>query len=66
MAPALGPDFVLAEDVEKDEYGFIMPALSDGGGQVSAGVAAGPADVALSAQSATAAALKAIQAVRAG
>ncbi|HHI82978.1 MAG TPA: hypothetical protein ENJ99_07465 [Rhizobiales bacterium] len=47
---------------QQDEYGFVI----DDGGQFAAGVASGPIDVALSTQSATAAALKAIQAVRAG
>ena len=66
MEPSLGPGFAAHDDIEKDEYGFVMPALSGDGGQFSAGVASGPIDVALSTQSATAAALKAIQAVRAG
>ncbi len=48
--------------LSKDDYGFIV----DDGGQFAAGVAGGPADVALTTQSATAAALKAIQAVRGG
>jgi quinone-modifying oxidoreductase, subunit QmoA len=46
----------------KDDYGFII----DNGAQFSAGVSGGPFDVALTTQSATAAALKAIQAVRGG
>ncbi len=46
----------------KDDYGFIV----DKGAQFSAGVSGGPFDVALTTQSATAAALKAIQAVRGG
>jgi len=46
----------------KDDYGFII----DSGAQFSAGVSGGPFDVALTTQSATAAALKAIQAVRGG
>ena len=54
-----------ADDLEEDEHGFVIPALGGDGGQFSAGVASGPVDVALSAQSATAAALKAIQAVKA-
>ncbi len=53
------------QDLETDEYGFVIPAVVDDGGQFSAGVAAGPVDVALSTQSGTAAALKAIQAIRA-
>ncbi|MCC2111093.1 MAG: heterodisulfide reductase subunit A, partial [Hyphomicrobiales bacterium] len=48
-----------------DDYGFVVPELGDGQGIFSAGVAGGPFDVSMSAQSATAAALKAIQAVRA-
>ena len=50
-------------EVETDEYGFIVPADGGAGGIISAGVAAGPLDVSMSVQSATAAALKAIQAV---
>ena len=50
------------DGISRDEYGFVV----DDGGQFSAGVAGGPFDVALSTQSATAAALKAIQAVRGG
>ncbi|HEB78934.1 MAG TPA: CoB--CoM heterodisulfide reductase iron-sulfur subunit A family protein [Rhodospirillales bacterium] len=58
--------------LKMDEYGFIVPAngvTEDGpgetmdGGMVAAGVASGPLDVSMTAQSATAAALKAIQAV---
>ncbi|MDA1090857.1 MAG: CoB--CoM heterodisulfide reductase iron-sulfur subunit A family protein [Proteobacteria bacterium] len=47
-----------------DEYGFIVPEMGDADGMFSAGVAGGPLDVSMSVQSATAAALKAIQAVR--
>jgi quinone-modifying oxidoreductase, subunit QmoA len=47
-----------------DEYGFLVPVEGDGEGMFSAGVASGPLDVSMSVQSATAAALKAIQAVR--
>jgi len=67
MEPSLPRDFAPAIGLERDEYGFIVPTLngSGDGGQFSAGVAGGPFDVALSTQSATAAALKAIQAVRA-
>ena len=49
--------------LEKDEYGFIVPNLDEPDGMISAGVASGPLDVSMSVQSATAAALKAIQAV---
>ncbi len=47
-----------------DEYGFIVPEPGDG--MIVAGGAAGPFDVSMSVQSATAAALKAIQAVAGG
>ena len=47
-----------------DEYGFLVPGEDDRVGIYSAGVSAGPLDVSMSVQSATAAALKAIQAVR--
>ena len=66
MEPSLDPGLARPEDLEKDDYGFVMPVVSDDGGQFSAGVASGPIDVTLSTQSATAAALKAIQAVRVG
>ena len=46
-----------------DEYGFVIPD-EEGSGMAVAGVASGPLDVSMTAQSATAAALKAIQAVR--
>jgi quinone-modifying oxidoreductase subunit QmoA len=59
MEPSLGANGGPA-GLARDAYGFIV----DDGGQFSAGVAGGPFDVALSTQSATAAALKAIQAVR--
>lgn len=52
--------------LEMDEYGFIVPHMEDGDGMISAGVASGPLDVSMSVQSATAAALKAIQAVSGG
>jgi quinone-modifying oxidoreductase subunit QmoA len=48
-----------------DDYGFVVPELDEDAGMFAAGVAAGPLDVSMSVQSATAAALKAIQAVRA-
>lgn len=66
MEPSVKTDFISAEDVLQDDYGFVMDADGGEGGQFSAGVAGGPFDVALSTQSGTAAALKAIQAVRAG
>ena len=49
-------------NIERDSYGFIVPD-DDTKGIFSAGVASGPLDVSMSVQSATAAALKAIQAV---
>jgi len=51
-------------EIEEDEYGFLVPKAGEVDGQISAGVASGPLDVSMSVQSATAAALKAIQAVR--
>jgi quinone-modifying oxidoreductase subunit QmoA len=47
--------------VPMDDYGFIVPELESA--SIAAGVAAGPFDVSMSVQSATAAALKAIQVV---
>ncbi len=65
MQPSRSEGIASLDDLEKDEYGFVIPTLTDKGGQFSAGVASGPVDVALSTQSGTAAALKAIQAIRA-
>ncbi len=65
MQPSLDADFAPA-GMSRDEFGFVVPSTGDDEGQFSAGVAGAPFDVALSNQSATAAALKAIQAVRAG
>ena len=48
-----------------DDYGFLPPP-EDGGGMFAAGVASGPLDVSMSVQSATAAALKAIQTAQGG
>lgn len=50
--------------VVADDYGFLVAEEGDGEGIFSAGVASGPLDVSMSVQSATAAALKAVQAVR--
>jgi len=50
--------------VNMDDYGFIVPEIDDG--MIAAGVAGGPFDVSMSVQSATAAALKAIQIVSGG
>ncbi len=52
-----------ALELSQDDYGFIVPDLA--AGQIVAGVAAGPLDVSMSVQSATAAALRAIQALNA-
>jgi len=64
MQPSVGADMALPVELTSDEYGFIVPEIGDGQGMFSAGVASGPLDVSMSVQSATAAALKAIQAVR--
>ncbi len=61
MQPSVA-DGMPALDVAMDDYGFIVPEGNEGG-IMSAGVASGPLDVSMSVQSATAAALKAIQAV---
>lgn len=50
--------------LDMDDYGFIVASPENPDGHISAGVAMGPIDVSMSVQSATAAALKAIQAVR--
>ncbi len=64
MQPHAAEDFAPPMELETDEYGFLVPRLGDGEGMFSCGVAAGPLDVSMSVQSATAAALKAVQAVR--
>ena len=63
MEPAAAslPDSLKAQ---MDDYGFLQPP--DGGGMLAAGVACGPLDVSMSVQSATAAALKAIQTAQGG
>jgi quinone-modifying oxidoreductase subunit QmoA len=61
MQPALPEGFAAADGAAPDEYGFLV-AGGDGGGIFPAGVAGAPLDVSMSVQSATAAALKAIQA----
>ncbi|UCH75706.1 MAG: CoB--CoM heterodisulfide reductase iron-sulfur subunit A family protein [Rhodospirillales bacterium] len=63
MKPAAADGCAPPMSVEQDEYGFLVPSLNGDGGIFPAGVAAGPLDVSMSVQSATAAALKAIQAV---
>lgn len=54
------PDVTYTED----DYGFIVPNENGNDGHISCGVASGPLDVSMSVQSATAAALKAMQAIR--
>jgi quinone-modifying oxidoreductase, subunit QmoA len=63
MQPAVPDGWQPGPGAELDEYGFVV-ATGDGGGVWPAGVASAPLDVSMSVQSATAAALKAIQAVR--
>ena len=63
MKPSASNGFAPGVAVEQDAYGFLVPSLEGDGGIIPAGVAAGPLDVSMSVQSATAAALKAIQAV---
>jgi quinone-modifying oxidoreductase subunit QmoA len=63
MQPNAAEDYRPPMSLEADDYGFVVPALEGDDGIIPAGVAAGPLDVSLSVQSATAAALKAIQAV---
>lgn len=63
MKPAASEGYVPDIAMEQDEYGFLVPSAEGDGGIIPAGVAAGPLDVSMSVQSATAAALKAIQAV---
>ncbi len=62
MQPSVAANGLPAMNVDMDDYGFIVPEGSEGG-IMSAGVASGPLDVSMSVQSATAAALRAIQAV---
>ena len=67
---ALGMEASALSDIDaphmgnQDDYGFIVPLPGDEPGMPSAGVASGPLDVSTSVQSATAAALSAIQAIR--
>ena len=63
MKPSASEAYVPDIALEQDEYGFLVPSIEGDGGIIPAGVAAGPLDVSMSVQSATAAALKAIQAV---
>ena len=64
MEPAMAGPGAPEVALTVDDYGFIVPETGDG--QFAAGVAAGPIDVAASVQSATAAALRAVQAVHGG
>ncbi len=64
MEPTAAADYRPPVELIQDEYGFIVPDDGVDGGMIAAGVAGGPLDVSMSVQSATAAALKAIQAVR--
>jgi len=64
MEPSTLRDTCKADMGRVDDYGFIVPMPGDATGMASAGVAAAPLDVSMSVQSATAAALSAIQAVR--
>jgi quinone-modifying oxidoreductase subunit QmoA len=61
MQPSTAAGDMPSFDANLDDYGFIFPE----GETISAGVAAGPLDVSMSVQSATAAALKAIRATMA-
>ncbi|MBL6928992.1 MAG: CoB--CoM heterodisulfide reductase iron-sulfur subunit A family protein [Rhodospirillales bacterium] len=53
-------------NLQRDEYGFVVPCVFEPDGMIAAGVASGPLDVSMSVQSATAAALRAIQAIAQG
>ncbi len=63
MEPNAARSFTPPVSLAQDEYGFIVPEIGDMDGMFSAGVAQGPFDVSASVQSATAAALRAVQAV---
>lgn len=65
MQPSAVAGYKPTVGLMSDDYGFLVPSDVDSNdGIFSCGVAAGPLDVSLSVQSATAAALKAVQAVR--
>ena len=64
MEPSAQSDTDAPPMGSRDDYGFIVPLPGDAPGMTSAGVAGGPLDVSMSVQSATAAALSAIQAIR--
>lgn len=64
MEPSALSDINALHMGSQDDYGFIVPMPGDEPGMSSAGVASAPLDVSMSVQSATAAALSAIQAIR--
>jgi quinone-modifying oxidoreductase subunit QmoA len=64
MEPSALSDIDALPMGNRDDYGFIVPLPGDSAGMSSAGVAGGPLDVSMSVQSATAAALSAIQTIR--
>ncbi len=64
MKPSMADGQAPEVSLTMDDYGFIVP--EPGEGMFAAGVAGAPLDVSQSVQSATAAALRAIQAVRGG
>ncbi len=65
MQPSAVAGYKPSIGLMSDDYGFLVPKdLEANDGIFSCGTAAGPLDVSLSVQSATAAALKAVQAVR--
>ncbi|MEE8494976.1 MAG: FAD-dependent oxidoreductase [Xanthomonadales bacterium] len=64
MEPSALSDINALRMGSQDDYGFIVPMPGDEPGMTSAGVASAPLDVSMSVQSATAAALSAIQAIR--
>jgi len=65
MQPSAVAGYKPTVGLMSDDYGFLVPKdLEAADGIYSCGVASGPLDVSLSVQSATAAALKAVQAVR--
>ena len=63
MEPSVVGGFKPTLHLDVDDYGFLVPKLEGGGGMFPAGVAGGPKDVSSSVQSATAAALRAVQTV---
>jgi len=60
MEPSLPIETEFDAAPERDEYGFVINGDDSDNGQFAAGVAGGPFDVALSTQTATASALKAM------